>query len=507
MSIKFFRPKTITLAAALLTVSIYYGNFGEKENSQPNQKTLSEDIGALENFEPKLPALVGQSAQPKPFDVSESTPNRSPAFLPEIEKAEPIESSPDFFQAGKLDLNLRYILEKDPIFLEQNPRLLALIQKGQKVRAEDINVPSGFRVSLRLEPQCSPTPNSVFLMEAMDENARALLESGNPAFVAARTKIGINGNDLAKALQGEACITAAGADLLEEPGAISFHSEPLPSSTNANPYKIMRNAGLVNLFSVMSYSTFGNAVVSLGVIDTGVNTSHPDLRAVASGDRDDYGHGTMVAGTAAAPKNGIGNMGSMPFHVRIRSYKVNEAGKSSAYSSSISNGIMRAAVDKVEVINVSWSGFTQGSYGGAISAAVQRGSVITGSAGNSRLKVNTNVTIKGSLAVGALNATDNGIASYSNYGPGIELFTPGTYMTTMKSGSYALVSGTSFAAPLVGGMALMIKAFAKAHGKSVSPAMVESMIMDTCSIISTSKGYVRKMQPLAIFQRMQRLLL
>lgn len=508
MSVKFFRPKSMTVLAAMITATYYYGNFGEQPAPVAEMQPAAEAEMEAE-AQPSPTAEYSQEEQASaeaPLPPSESA-GRSPAFLPAEEPSLPIESSPDFFQAGKLDLNLRYILEKDPAFLEQNARVRDLIEAGQKVRAEDINVPEGFRVSLRLEPQCVPGSDSPFQMEELDENARNLLNSGNPAYVAARTRSSLNGNDLAKALQAEACITAAGADLLEEAGAVSLAAEPLTNDTRKTAYQIMRNAGLVELFSQISYSTFGNASVTLAVIDTGVNTSHPDLREIATGERDDFGHGTMVAGTAAAPSNRIGTMGSMPFHVKVRSFKVNAPRKSNAFSSNINNGILRAAYENADVINVSWSGFSHGSYRSAIATAVRKGSLVTGSGGNSARRVGTNTTIKGSMAVGALQGTNNGIASYSNWGPGVEIYTPGTYMTTMKSGSYALVNGTSFAAPLVGGIALMIKSYGKARGHEIAPEVIERIIMETSVFISTRKGYVKKMQPMAAFQRAQRLYL
>lgn len=508
MSKKTFRPKTITLAAAAITAALYFG-FDDEPSSKPMaessvpQTIVAQQQGRAPAMDPALAPQSQTAAEAEP-EISE-TANRSPAFLQNEESAESqIGSSPDFFQLGKIDLNLRYILEKDPAFLEQNARVLDLINNGQKVQAEDINIPQGFRFSFRVEPACAPRLDSLFQMEDIDENARTLLSQGVAAYVAARAKSGLTGGDLAKALQAESCVTAAGADLEEEAGAVSFNREPLTSSNRQRGYQIMQNAGLVDLFSQISYATFGDSRVTLAVVDSGVNTSHADLRGISSGARDDFGHGTMVAGTAAAPSNGVGTMGSMPFHVRVTSYKINQPGKGTAMSSSVSNGIVRAAYDGADVINVSWSGFTKGSYNRAIATAVGRGAFVTGSAGNYSLRVSTNVTIKGAVSVGALNGTNNGMASYSNYGGGVEIYTPGTYMTTARSGGYTLASGTSFAAPLVGGIGLMAKAYAKSRGRSISPAAIEDMIMQTSRYVSTQRGSVRKLQPLAVYQRLLR---
>lgn len=511
MSMKIFRPKTITLAAALITAASYFGGF-DGERSEPSRAGSLSQTQRHESPAQRAPAALATpetetvtQAPVAPSAREEAGNGRSPAYVRNEEAAESIESSPDFFQDGKLDLNLAYILEKDPQFLAQNPRVAELVRSGTRVQATDIQIPPGFRLSFRVEPACAHRLDELFVMEDIDENARTLLGQGVAAYVAARSRGGLNGAELTAALQAENCVTAAGADLQEEVGAVSFSREPLTSSAKQRGYQIMRNAGLVDLFSEISYSTFGSAMVKLAVVDSGVNTSHADLRGVSSGARDDFGHGTMVAGTAAAPSNGVGTMGSMPFHVRISSYKVNEPGKGTAYSSSISNGIARAAYEGADVINVSWSGFTKGSYNRAVATAVGRGALVTGSAGNYSLRVSTNVTIRGAISVGSLNGTDNRMASYSNYGNGVEIYTPGTYMTTTRQGGYTLASGTSFAAPLVGGIGLMAKAYARSRGRSISPATIESLIMETSRYVSTQRGSVKKLQPLAVFQRLERM--
>lgn len=512
MSMRFFRLKTIILTAGAAAAVLFFSGTDSNSGGEtvPSATARESATGEKEKSTNTPSAEVIQS-QDSPVKITSSeepaaSPYRAPAFV-EAESdqdANEQEKSPEFLQDGKLDLNLAYLFEKDPAFLAANPRAASLIASGQKVVTEDLEIPQGFRFSFKVDPACSSRLESLFHMEDIDENAKALLEQGEPAFIAARARSGISGKELSDALRAENCVSAAGADVLEEVGAVSFRREPLTSNSRQRGYQIMRNAGLVSLFEEISYSTFGNTTVTLAVVDSGINTAHPDLRGVSSGARDDFGHGTMVAGTAAAPANGVGTMGSMPFHVRINSYKVNEPGKGTAYSSSVSNGIARAAAAGADVINVSWSGFTKGSYNTAIASAVRRGSLVTGSAGNYSLRVNTNVTIRGAISVGSLNGTDNGMASYSNFGRGVEIYTPGTYMTTNRFGRYTLASGTSFASPLVGGIGLMAKAYAKRHGRNISPAAIEDLIMRTSTWVSTRRGRVRKLQPLAVFRSLER---
>lgn len=451
-------------------------------------------------LEPPMPAAPLESESREAGDIQKNAGAENEDVAVTRDRSESSES-PAEFHLGKMELNLSYVMEKDQSFLLQNAALKRLLDEGKRVSPEDINFPEGFRLSLRFEPRCLNLAASVFDLEQLDEHGKFLVDQGQTVFIGAKLRQNLRGDELMRNLQQERCVGSAGADLPEEPSAISL--DPKASSSQSTAYSILRNAGLLDLYSAMSFSAFGNATAYFGVVDTGVNTKHPDLRSIASGDADDKGHGTMVAGTAAAPANGIGTVGSMPFHALVRSYKINIAGQGSAYTSVINNGITRAAYEKMDVINVSWSGFTKGSYNSAIKIAVKLGSLVVGAAGNYTTYLGTNVTIPGSIAVGALAGTTSNVASYSNYGPGVEIYTPGTYMTTTMSGGYSLASGTSFASPLVGGIGLMIRAWGKSHGYAISPATMERIILQTGRYVSTSRGNVLKMQPLAVFRYLQ----
>ncbi len=418
------------------------------------------------------------------------------------EKAEePVANTPEQYRMGKMEMNLDYVMAKDEKFLAQNPVLKQQIESGQSVDPSEIYFPPGFRLSLRFEPSCLNTASSSFTVEQPDEIGKSLIADGHPVYVGATLKQGLRGDELMKTLERERCVGTAGADLEESLSAISYSDPMVP--TNSTGWLILKNAGLTDMFASMNSSEFGSATATLAVVDSGVDIYHPDLRSIASGQNDDQGHGTKVAGTAAAPANRIGTVGSMPIHARVVGYKVNTPGTSSAYASTISNGITRAAFDGMDVINVSWSGFSTGSYNSAIQTAVSRGALVTGAAGNDGSYVGRNVTISGAISIGALNGTNSGVASYSNYGPGVEVYTPGTYETTSYTGGYSISSGTSFAAPLVGGIGLMAKAYARAHGSTISASTIETIIHDTGILLSSSRGTIRKMQPLAVLNRLR----
>lgn len=239
----------------------------------------------------------------------------------------------------------------------------------------------------------------------------------------------------------------------------------------------------------------GSADVVLAVVDTGVQAGHPDLAGrvlpgydFANSDSDpsdDNGHGTAVAGTAAASGNdGIGVAG-VAWGVSILPVKVlNSAG--SGYYSAIANGITYAADNGARVINLSLGGTSSSlTLQNAVSYAVGKGCVVVAAAGNN----GNNATVYPAayanvLAVSALNAADT-LPTWSSYGSFVDLCAPGENITTTYSGSgYATVSGTSFSSPTVAGVA----ALALSVNPALSNTKVASLLTSTADDLGAT-GY------------------
>jgi subtilisin family serine protease len=161
----------------------------------------------------------------------------------------------------------------------------------------------------------------------------------------------------------------------------------------------------------------GSKDVTVGVIDTGVDDTHPDLKAnfaarqsasCVGGKADtspgawrpfnpaeDY-HGTHVAGIVAAPRNGVGIAGTAP-GVKVASLKVSEADTSLFFTEAVVCAMMFAADHGIEVTNNSYyidpwlyncrSDKDQGALVDAVTRAVKyatgKGTAHVASAGNS----------------------------------------------------------------------------------------------------------------------------
>jgi hypothetical protein len=242
--------------------------------------------------------------------------------------------------------------------------------------------------------------------------------------------------------------------------------------------------------------------VDIAILDTGV-ASHKDLNiagrtdcvAPTSGCLDGQGaavdgHGTHVAGIAAALDNNLGVIGTAP-GARIWSVKV--VGDNGEFSvSDVLAGInwVTAHSDQIEVANMSfacvdgWNCSAQ-PMREAVAAGVDKGVAFIAAAGNASTDASSTApaNFPDVIAVAALtdfdgipgglgsqSCSDEGVpnfgkddqlAGYSNFGPVVDIVAPGTCMlSTWTSGAYAIQSGTSMASPLVAGAAGVLAAAA-----------------------------------------------
>ncbi|WP_274651721.1 S8 family peptidase [Paenibacillus humicola] len=206
--------------------------------------------------------------------------------------------------------------------------------------------------------------------------------------------------------------------------------------------------------------------VPVAIIDTGI-APHPDLHIAGGvntiGGRsytDDNGHGTHVAGIAAA----LGTNGMIPGvapKVKLFAVKALDAA-GEGYISSIIDGIDWCIRNGMKVINMSFglSGATSSALRQSIQRARRKGIVVIASAGNGGIfsgGIDEPASFPETIAVAA-STIQNQIASFSSRGKGIDVAAPGTAIkSTWPGGGYKTLSGTSMASPHVaGGAALLL---------------------------------------------------
>jgi len=214
------------------------------------------------------------------------------------------------------------------------------------------------------------------------------------------------------------------------------------------------------------YST-GSSSITIAIVDSGVDYSHPELDGkviggwdFVNGDADasdDNGHGTSVAGIAAAETNNSIGIAGVSWGARILPVKVLDWAGLGSYED-LAAGIIYSTDAGAAVINLSLGGSAPSELlKQAIDYATSAGVLVIAASGNNGTS-GVLYPAKYSSVI-AVSATDSGnqIASFSNYGPEVDIAAPGqNIFSTNTDQGYATRSGTSMAAPMVSGAAAIL---------------------------------------------------
>ena len=276
------------------------------------------------------------------------------------------------------------------------------------------------------------------------------------------------------------------------------------SKANDPELKKQYHLDMINMNKAWSVTTGVNKI-KIAIVDTGIDLNHPDLKSkIVQGANivdpnqkpmDDNGHGTHVAGiAAAATDNKVGVAGIAP-DCAIMPIKVLKNG--SGTDIDIAEGIVVATDKGADVINISIGLYTRSTaMERAIKYAINKNVVVVSSSGNEgkSSKIHLPSMIKGVIEVSATTQRDK-IASFSNYAQQISVSAPGdkiystmpTYkveLTSEAGRNYGILSGTSMASPIVAGLAALIKS----EDKSMTPSQVKKRLESTAVDLG-KKGY------------------
>jgi len=244
------------------------------------------------------------------------------------------------------------------------------------------------------------------------------------------------------------------------------------------------------LDAIYNYETTADNVTAY-ILDTGINYSHNDFSGRASfgfdafgGDGDDCtGHGTHVAGTVGGDTWGVAK------NVNLVAVRVLDCNGSGTYSGVIA-GVdwVTANASGPSVANMSLGGGFSSSLNTAVKNSVEAGIIYSVSAGNSSADAcnYSPASTSEAITVGSTSSSD-ARSSFSNYGSCVDIFAPGSSITSAGISSDTATStksGTSMSAPHVAGAAALYLQ----NNASATPADVYTALFNnsTKNIVTNS---------------------
>ena len=252
-----------------------------------------------------------------------------------------------------------------------------------------------------------------------------------------------------------------------------------------------RQWALPKINALAAWAISSGSDVTIAVLDSGVDVEHPDLAArivrgydfVNDDDNadDDNGHGTHVAGIAAAiSNNGIGIAG-LAWNANIMPLKIlNRSGIGTV--SNLVRAICWAVTERADIINMSLSSpFISHTAYTAVDYAISQGIVLFAAAGNHSQRGNPILYPAAYKRVIAVAATDHDDlqAKFSNTGTYVDIAAPGVDIlsTDTRAGQsiWAYKSGTSMSSAYAAGLAALILSV----DPDLSPDQVKTVIIDS----------------------------
>lgn len=257
--------------------------------------------------------------------------------------------------------------------------------------------------------------------------------------------------------------------------------------------------------------TTGSSAVKIAICDTGIDQNHEDLAAKIVANKnftrsltvdDKYGHGTHVAGIAAAITNNGKGVAGVGFNSNLMNVKVlGDTG--SGYYSWVASGIIWAADNEAKVINLSLGGSSPSdTLKNAVDYAWGKGAVLVAAAGNNNSDAPLYPAYYENCITVAATDQDDARAYFSNYGDWVDIAAPGvSIFSTMPNHrnrigvlNYGSLSGTSMSTPHVAGVAALVFAVVRPDGTNADVRTRIEASVDSTTGFTTDIGRVNALK-------------
>jgi subtilisin family serine protease len=220
--------------------------------------------------------------------------------------------------------------------------------------------------------------------------------------------------------------------------------------------------------------------IRVAVIDTTIDTQHPDLAGTVTATFDAIGkpdkphsHGTGIAGVIAAH----GKLMGVAPSVKVLAIAAFTSLGSKGSSMAILTGLEYAGTSDADVINMSFAGPSDPEMQLKIAALAKKGAVLVAAAGNAgpQSRPLYPAAYPDVIAVTAIDANDN-LFAQANRGPHIAVAAPGvSILAAAPDQGYKLQSGTSFAAAQVSGVVALLRE----RNRQLGPAAIRRILTST----------------------------
>lgn len=239
----------------------------------------------------------------------------------------------------------------------------------------------------------------------------------------------------------------------------------------------------------------GNSSINIAITDNAFSVNHPDLvnkvsatwdavdgNTDASGCGSNTGfHGSHVAGISGAQTNNNTGIASIGFDASLMLVKI---GNCNGALTAGYDGIIWAADNGADVINMSWGGGGQSQYGqNTCTYAWNQGSILIAAAGNNNASTQFFPAAYNDVVAVASTTTNDSKSGFSQYGNWIDISAPGSSILSCNEGTgYQVTQGTSMASPLVAGLVGLMKS----HAPNTSQQDIVDCLLNTADNIDAA---------------------